>query len=107
MRFLLDQHLPVALIAVLERLGHDAEHVKRLGMGDAADPDIWIEAVRRDAVVVSKDSDFLRLATSGGCLVHLRIGNCSNRALYEIIARCWPAVVEQLEAGERVVELRG
>lgn len=81
MKFLLDQHLPVALISLMERLGHEAVHVKPLGMGDAVDPDIWLAAVQRDAVVVSKDSDFLRLTASGGRLVHLRIGNCSNRVL--------------------------
>lgn len=107
MRFLLDQHLPVSLIPRLERLGHEAEHVKRLEMGDAADSLIWAEAQRRNAVVVSKDSDFLVLAATSGRLVRLRVGNRPNQELFAIVERGWPEVVAQLERGERVVELRG
>lgn len=107
MRFLLDQNLPASLIALLARLGHEADHIGAMGMGDASDHAIWAEALRRDAIVVSKDSDFLALAGTAGRLVRLRVGNRSNRDLFEIIERGLPAVIEALEAGERVVELRG
>mgnify|MGYP006952617127 CR=1 FL=1 len=106
MRFLLDQNLPINLCARLHQWGHEALHVEALGMGEASDRQVWGEASRLEAVVVSKDSDFLRLAASGGRLVHMRIGNCSNRVLFEIVDRSWPAVVQQLEIGERVVEVR-
>jgi|GEM_PF-4186934 len=59
------------------------------------------------AVVVSKDRDFLGFLASGGQLVWLRVGNCPNRELFAIIDSVWPAVVEQLERGEQVVEVRG
>lgn len=107
MRFLLDQNLPVRLCAHLRQLGHEALHVEGLGLGEATDAGVWAEAQRRDAVVVSKDSDFLALAAGEGRLVRLRIGNRSNRDLFEIIARAWPEVVERLDGGERIVELRG
>jgi predicted nuclease of predicted toxin-antitoxin system len=107
LRFLLDQNLPVRLCALLRQLGHEALHVEGLGLGEATDAEVWAEARRRDAVMVSKDSDFLALAARDGRLVRLRIGNRSNRDLFDIIARNWPEVVERLDSGERIVELRG
>ena len=107
MRFLLDQNLPIKLIEVLVSLGHESEHVKRLGMGEASDPEIWAEALRRDAVVVSKDSDFVALVVQGGRLVRLRVGNRSNADLFAIVRSAWPSVVARLEEGEAVVEVRG
>ncbi|MFN3537540.1 DUF5615 family PIN-like protein [Brevundimonas sp.] len=106
MRFLLDQNLPIGLCALLTRLGHEALHVEPLGLGAATDAAVWAEARRREAVVVSKDSDFLAFAGSDGGLVRLRVGNCSNRVLFGIIDRAWPDVVEKLERGERIVEVR-
>lgn len=106
MRFLLDQNLPVRLCALLAAMGHEALHVEPLGLGDASDREIWAEARARNATVISKDSDFQAFAGSEGCFVRLRIGNRSNRDLFEIVERAWPVVVERIESGERVVEVR-
>ncbi|WP_339871871.1 DUF5615 family PIN-like protein [uncultured Brevundimonas sp.] len=106
MRFLLDQNLPVRLCALLQQQGHEALHVEVLGLGTATDAEVWAEARRQDAVVVSKDSDFMVLAARKGRLVRLRVGNRANRDLFDIIDRNWPQVVERLDGGERIVELR-
>ena len=107
MKFLLDQNLPASLIPLLEHLGHEGLHVRDLGMGEATDAQIWAEAGRCHAVVVSKDSDYLAFAGDTGRFVRIRSGNRSNRELFAMVEHGWPGVVAALEAGERIVELRG
>jgi predicted nuclease of predicted toxin-antitoxin system len=108
LRFLIDQNLPVGLLPVLAAMDHHAEHVKLIGLAEAADEALWNLAISRGLVIVSKDSDFLRLARldTKGALLRLAIGNCSNTALYEVVKREWAAAVLRLGAGERIVEIR-
>jgi len=105
LKFLLDQNLPTGLIAVLEDLGHEALHVKPIGLAEATDREVWAHAARLDAVVVSKDSDFVVMAGRGGRLVRLRIGNRSNAALYAIVRAAWPGVTARLQGGELMVDV--
>lgn len=109
MRFLLDEHLPTGLAALISELGFDAFHVKTEGLLSASDADLWALAANLDATIVSKDSDFLALARQDGRrsgLVHLNLGNISNRHLYATVRAAWPQLVERLESGDPVVELR-
>ena len=105
MRFLLDQNLPASLIALLAELGHEAFHVKMLGL--AEDRAVWTQAAILDAVMVSKDSDFVVMARRGGRLVRLRVGNRSNTDLFGIIRSAWPEVVQRLAEGETLVDVHG
>jgi predicted nuclease of predicted toxin-antitoxin system len=59
--------------------------------------------------LVSKDEDFTYLATtpaSAGKLVWVRLGNCRKIALLEAFRLQMPRIVAELEAGNRIVELR-
>jgi predicted nuclease of predicted toxin-antitoxin system len=109
LKFLIDQNLPVGLLDVLHALGHEALHVKQLGLSTASDHHIWDMAVSLGAVIVSKDSDFVSFVArgvAGTALVRLRIGNCANAALYDIARRGWANVVACLDEGETIVEVR-
>ncbi|WP_298742847.1 DUF5615 family PIN-like protein [uncultured Brevundimonas sp.] len=109
MRFLIDQNLPTALLAVLGDIGHEAIHIKRLGLATAPDHELWRKAGELGAVMVSKDSDFLAFASrdrAGPALVRLRVGNRGNRELYDIVRRSWPGVVARLNEGETLIEVR-
>ena len=66
MRFLLDNNLSPALVAVLSAAGHDSEHVREHGMGSAPDEEV-LESVRRNRrVLISADTDFgMLLARTG------------------------------------------
>ncbi len=76
-------------------------------MSAAPDADIWAEATRDNAVVISRDEDFVaRVRSGGGRLVWIRIGNCANPTLLAAIEGNWPSIHEKLESGERLVELR-
>lgn len=108
MRFLIDQQLPPALAEWLVSLGYDAIHVRALGLSAASDGDIWAEACRDNAVVISRDEDFVRLTRhpGGARLVWVRLGNCSNSALLEAIGAAWSEIMSRLCNGEGLVELR-
>lgn len=109
MRFVVDAQLPPSLAAVLQREGHDAVAVRDIGLRDASDSDIWAHCVQSGQVIVSKDDDFARRVrdtTTGPSVVWLRVGNSSTRALEAWFVPLLPAIVEQLHAGERLVEVR-
>ena len=60
-------------------------------------------------VIVSKDEDFLYLASraeSFAPLLWVRLGNCRTSALIEAFDRLWPRIEQALVSGEGVVEVR-
>jgi predicted nuclease of predicted toxin-antitoxin system len=58
MRFLIDNALSPALATALSESGHDAVHVRDVGLRDAADDAIMQFATAEDRIVVSADTDF-------------------------------------------------
>ncbi len=58
MRFLVDNALSPGLSAALVEAGHDAIHVRDLGLGEADDEEIMRRAVLEDRTVISADTDF-------------------------------------------------
>jgi predicted nuclease of predicted toxin-antitoxin system len=55
-RFLIDEALSPAVAIELNRAGHDAVHVRDLGMYAASDEEIFDRAAQDDRVVVSADT---------------------------------------------------
>jgi len=107
-RFVIDQQLPPLLAAWLRGQGFDALHTREAGLRDAEDHEIWAWAHNAEAIVVTKDQDFvqLRSARGGARLVWVRVGNCDNPTLIARFERSWAAVAERLRGGDDVVELR-
>ena len=109
MNFLVDAQLPPALARWIAGQGHQATHVFDLGFHTADDPAIWERARNEQAVIISKDEDFVDhwiLSAAPVQLVWVRKGNCSNRALLAWIELLWTDVVKRLEQGEKLIELR-
>lgn len=108
MKFLIDQQLPPLLAEWLRQEGFEASHVRELGLSTASDAAIWKAAIRMDAVVVTKDEDFIRFHHGSGeaRVVWVRMGNCSNLDLIARVQSLWPAVLERLRLGDRLVQLR-
>lgn len=89
--------------------GHLAEHVNDVGLGDAADRVLWDYALAHDAVLVAKDEDFpgmLPLRGSSPVVVWVRIGNTRRQALLEWFESLISRIVEMINAGNRLIELR-
>jgi predicted nuclease of predicted toxin-antitoxin system len=58
MKFLIDNALSPALAALLEQAGHDAIHVRSIGLQHADDHVIFERAALEHRIVVSADADF-------------------------------------------------
>ena len=109
MKFLVDNQLPIALARFLAARGCECDPVMDLGLGSVSDSVIWHYANQNELIVISKDEDFLYLATKAedkARLVWVRLGNCRNHVLLATFERSWPRIEALLNAGDRVIELR-
>lgn len=109
MRFLVDAQLPPALARWLVEHGHHADHVKDLGLQAASDWILWDRAVFMHAVIITKDEDFALRRTpaiSGPAIVWVRRGNTTRGQLLQWMEPLLATVIEALERGERIVEIR-
>lgn len=108
MRFLVDAQLPTALARWIESQDQTAQHVADLQMADASDWAIWQQAQETNAVIISKDSDFVTLATleeEGPPVVWIRLGNTHRKALLNWFSPLFPEIMEALEQGEKLIEI--
>ena len=109
MIFLVDAQLPPALCQWISGQGHHAIHVFDIGLGATADLVVWERARQENAIVVSKDEDFVDrwlLSEDPVPLIWIRKGNCSNDALLAWFEPLWQETLTRLERGERLIELR-
>lgn len=58
MRFLIDNALSPVVSEELNRAGHDAVHVRELGLQAASDQEIFDHATQDGRIIVSADTDF-------------------------------------------------
>jgi len=91
-----------------EKFGIEAYSIKWLGYRNATDGEIFYAARAAGAVVMTKDSDFLRLLDQHGPppqVLWITFGNTSNARMKEVLQRIFPWAVKLLEAGEPLVEI--
>jgi predicted nuclease of predicted toxin-antitoxin system len=105
--FICDVHITPRLVGLLRSKGFAADHAASVGLASAADDEIWQHAERHDAIIVTKDSDFLRLNASqpGPRVVLVRLGNCTNKEFLGKFEESLAQILEHFEAGSRLVEL--
>jgi predicted nuclease of predicted toxin-antitoxin system len=105
----LDAHISPKLCPWIRRqFAVDAIHIRDLGLRYAEDPHIFDKAREAEAVVFTKDDDFVDLVDRLGTppqVLWLRYGNMSNARLWVILARALPDALDLLRRGEPVVEL--
>jgi predicted nuclease of predicted toxin-antitoxin system len=58
----IDAQLPPASSVAITEAGHFAEHVTDIGLLEADDRDIWRFALANDAVMITKDEDFVSIS---------------------------------------------
>jgi predicted nuclease of predicted toxin-antitoxin system len=108
-RFLIDAQLPPALATRLCEAGHEATHLTDHLAGDADDREVAELAATLDAVLVTKDEDFVDLsmrAVLSTPFLWIRSGDMTTRRLWAMLEPSLPTIVEAFNSGERIVELR-
>lgn len=108
MRFLIDNALSPAVATALNRAGHDAVHVRDLGMHAASDEEIFDRAGQNDRVVVSADTDFATLLAirkqTKPSVILFRHGSQHRPADQAVLLKAnLPQLVGALEVGSIVV----
>ena len=105
----LDAQLPPSAAAwITATFGIEARAVRDLGLRDAKDPPIFQAARAADAVVMTKDRDFVELLQRLGPppkVLWVTCGNTSNARLRDILSGQLPAAIARLEGGESLVEI--
>ncbi|HEY0739152.1 MAG TPA: DUF5615 family PIN-like protein [Herpetosiphonaceae bacterium] len=84
--------------------------LRDLGLRDATDHAIFMVARREQAIVMTKDSDFVQLLNQYGTppqIIWLTCGNTSNANLKLILGYTLTQALVLLDAGEKLVEIRG
>ncbi len=108
MKFLVDENLSESVAEVLVENGHDAIHVRDIGLGRADDPVVMERAEAEGRVVVSADTDFGAILARSGkrvpSVILLRtVGQRRAWSQAALILANLPQVAEDLDAGALVV----
>jgi predicted nuclease of predicted toxin-antitoxin system len=86
----------------------EAVAVRDLGLRDAEDQEIFRAAKQENAIVMTKDSDFVLLLDRFGPppkVIWVTCGNTSNARLKAILTNTLPKALELLRSGEELVEI--
>lgn len=109
MKIWVDAQLPPGLARWLtETFDVEATALRELGLRDAKDVEIFEAARVEDAVILTKDSDFIDLVCRLGMppqILWLTCGNVTNRYLKELLSLTLLDALGQLSAGEPIVEI--
>lgn len=105
----LDAHLSPAIASWMSlEFSVSAVAVRDLGLRDAKDQEIFAAAKQANAIVMTKDIDFVRLVEKSGIppqVILLTCGNTSNAQLKQILKRSFDRTIEWLRKGEPIVEI--
>jgi predicted nuclease of predicted toxin-antitoxin system len=104
------QFSPALAPWLADRFGIEAHHLKELNLVQASDPEIFSAARIADAVLVTKDRDFIDLANRHGApprLIWVTCGNTSNREMRRVLDQTFATACELLASGEAMVEIKG
>lgn len=85
-----------------------ANPLRELGMRDSSDEDIFAAARAANAIVLTKDVDFVRLLEQQGSppkVLWLTCGNTSEAALQQILSQHLTQALALLAGGEDLVEI--
>lgn len=87
---------------------NEAYALRQLGMRDASDKQIFEQALKEGAKVMTKDDDFLQLAHDKGDgpkIIWVTCGNTSSQKMKRILSNTLRAAIKLLEKGETIVDI--
>ena len=107
MKFLVDNALSPALAALLQQAGHDAIHVRSIGLQHAEDEVIFDRAAVERRILVSADADFgtllaMRSSQQPSVIQFRGEGSRKPDALAGTLLANLPQLVDALENGSIV-----
>ena len=107
MRFLLDMNLPPAVAEWLQSKGHDAVHIREIGLGRLPDREVFARAAEEGRIVVTFDLDFGEIAglagATGATVLLLRLRLVHQDYFRQRLQAAIVEAAEALEAGATVV----
>jgi len=107
----LDAHLSPKIASwLIDQFKLEVYHVRDLSLRQAEDPDIFQAARQANAIVMTKDEDFVILLEKLGPppqVIWVTCGNTSNDHLKNILAEALPLALGMLQNGEPLVEITG
>lgn len=105
----IDAQMPPAIAAWIgNNFAVNAIAIRDLGLRGAEDKEIFEAARRENAIVMTKDSDFVVLLDKLGAppqVIWVTCGNTSNARLKEILTNTLTKALELLKSGEDLVEI--
>ena len=107
MRFLPDMNLPPAVAEWLQSKGHDAVHIREIGLGHLPDREVFARAAEEGWIVVTFDLDFGEIAglagATGATVLLLRLRLVHQDYFRQRLQAAIVEAAETLEAGATVV----
>ena len=102
------QFSPAIAKWITQAFAASAVPLRDLGLRNATDREIFFAARKEQAVVVTKDRDFVRLLNELGPppkLIWITCGNTSNANLQGILLNGLPRSLDLLQSGDDLVEI--
>ena len=99
---------PMITAWIRETFSLEAYSVGELGLRDATDQEIFAAAKEQQAIIMTKDSDFLNLVSRYGTppqIILVTCGNTSNAVFKQILSKSLHSILRLLESGEPLVEI--
>lgn len=109
MKIWIDAQLPPSLAEwITNNFDVTALSLKKLSLRDAKDIEIFEAAKFADAIIMTKDSDFIDLVCRLGTppkIIWITCGNVTNRNLRQLLTATLSEALLKLEQGESMVEI--
>ncbi|MBB3841552.1 putative nuclease of putative toxin-antitoxin system [Runella defluvii] len=106
MKIIVDAQLsPSLALWLTQTFDIEAYSVKFLGLRDAKDRDIFEAARKLNAIVLTKDDDFVNLVTEKGSppkIIWVTCGNTSNQRMKEILTQYLSNALNLLKTADLV-----
>ena len=107
MKFFIDNALSPLIAERLRQAGHDAIHVREVGLASAPDPIIFDRAASEDRILVSADTDFGTLLaarqSAKPSFILFRRNDHRPSSQYDTLIANLPELASDLEKGAVVV----
>lgn len=105
----IDAQLPPAIASwISANFEVTALALRDIGLRDATDRGIFLEAKKAAVIVMTKDKDFVQLVDTLSAppqVIWLTCGNTSNARLREILLASLEKALSLIESGESLVEI--